>query len=61
MLYLSACTPVQSNNICPPIVLYTKVQQKEAADELKSCPKCGEIDSQMEDYEVTRDQSRVCQ
>lgn len=61
MLSLTGCSQVSSNDICPPVAEYTKAKQVKAANELKGCVKCPDVDDMMIDYGVARDQSRVCQ
>ncbi|SDX93291.1 hypothetical protein SAMN04488238_1462 [Roseicitreum antarcticum] len=62
MLWLSACATGGSDTIapCPPIVEYSSVDMKRAADEVGALPESAIIIQMLADYAVLYNQMRAC-
>lgn len=62
---LAACATARSDRpagvVCPPVPGYSEPFLKRAADELDRLPPGSAIEQMLADYQVMRDQARVCQ
>lgn len=63
-LCLTGCAGARSEEgralTAPDVVVYSRAQLSQAADELERC-KCPQLEDMMKDYCVARDQSRLLQ
>jgi hypothetical protein len=58
---LAACATARSDGApCPPVVPYSKEFLARAANELGKLPPGSAIQQMLADYQVMRDQARVC-
>ncbi|MBM3540273.1 MAG: hypothetical protein FJX55_20925 [Alphaproteobacteria bacterium] len=58
---LAACATARSDGApCPPVASYGKEFLARAADELHGLPAGSAIDQMLADYQVMRDQARLC-
>jgi type IV pilus biogenesis protein CpaD/CtpE len=58
---LAGCATAPSNGApCPPVVAYSREFLARAADEFDSLPIGSAIEQMLVDYQVMRDQARVC-
>lgn len=61
---LAACATARSDRpagvVCPPVPAYSKPFLKRAADELDRLPPGSAIEQMLADYQVMREQARVC-
>ena len=58
---LAGCaTEPSDGSPCPPVVAYSREFLARAADELDSLPPGFAIEQMLADYQVMRDQARVC-
>ena len=63
MIFLTGCARVGSDariGACPPVVEYSRMEQAQAAEELKRLPEGALIVSWLADYAVLRAQVRSC-
>ncbi len=62
VLSLTGCVTggSEGQGTCPPVVDYTADNQARAADEVEALPEDAVIVRMVGDYEVLRDQARVC-
>ena len=62
MLWLSACAMAgsETHSPCPPVVVYTAIEQARAADDVEALPNSSVILRMLSDYAVLREQARVC-
>ena len=59
---LAGCATERSDGApCPPVVAYSREFLARAADELDVLPPGSAIEQMLIDYQVTRDQARVCE
>ena len=65
MISLTGCatgsSEQRSASVCPPVVEYTREEQRRAADEVDTLPKSSVIVDWLADYMVLRGQLHVCQ
>lgn len=58
---LAACATAPTDGApCPPVMSYSKEFLARAADELERLPSGSAIEQMLADYQVMRDQARVC-
>jgi hypothetical protein len=59
---LAGCATARSDGApCPPVVNYSREFLARAADELASLPAGSPIEQMLADYQMMRDQARVCE
>lgn len=63
MLWLSGCATggYDRRTPCPPVIVYSPVEQARAADEVDALPEGAVIIRMLSDYVVLRDQAQACQ
>ena len=65
MISLTGCatgsSEQRSASVCPPVVEYTREEQRRVADEVDVLPEGSVIVDWLADYTVLRGQLRVCQ
>jgi hypothetical protein len=58
---LAGCATEHSDGVpCPPVVAYSRAFLARAGDELDSLPPGSAVEQMLADYEVMRDQARLC-
>jgi hypothetical protein len=50
----------ETHSPCPPVVVYTAIEQARAADDVEALPNSSVILRMLSDYAVLREQARVC-
>lgn len=61
MSLLAGCVTTHSDaGACPPVPAYSREFLARAAGELERLPTSGAIEQMLADYQVMRDQARVC-